>query len=319
MFDPELESFKTSIDLRAYAASQGYVLDGKESWRGSAVMRHANGDKIIISRQPDGHYTYFSVRDDRDSGTIIDFIKNRKGVSLGVIRKELRAWMGTPASALPSLPELQKTGKDREAVQRRYASMRVAHRHPYLEQERGIPALTLQYWRFDGRVKIDQHDNAVFPHYDGQGLCVYELKNHGFTGFASGGTKGLWLSKTSPEDRRLVICESAIDALSHAVLLSDGRARYASIGGKPNPVQPDLIQAAVARMPSGSEIVSAMDADEAGRALAEVVRRATELSGRTDVRFLMHEPSGFKDWNDQLRGKCVQAARASRLQEPSVA
>jgi hypothetical protein len=39
MFDPELESFKTSIDLRAYAASQGYVLDRIESWRESA--RHA--------------------------------------------------------------------------------------------------------------------------------------------------------------------------------------------------------------------------------------------------------------------------------------
>jgi hypothetical protein len=56
MFDPELESFKTSIDLRAYAASQGYVLNRKESWRGSAVMRHADGDKIIIKRDADHHY-----------------------------------------------------------------------------------------------------------------------------------------------------------------------------------------------------------------------------------------------------------------------
>jgi hypothetical protein len=64
MFDPELESFKTAIDLRAYAASQGYVLDRKESWRGSAVMRHAGGDKVIIKRDADGHYVYFSVRDE---------------------------------------------------------------------------------------------------------------------------------------------------------------------------------------------------------------------------------------------------------------
>lgn len=64
MFDPELESFKTSIDLRAYAANHGYELDPKESWRGSAVMRHAGGDKVIIKREADGHYVYFSVRDD---------------------------------------------------------------------------------------------------------------------------------------------------------------------------------------------------------------------------------------------------------------
>ncbi len=65
MFDPELESFKTGIDLRAYAAEQGYQLDRKESWRGSSIMRHPNGDKVIIKRGSDSHYVYFSVRDDQ--------------------------------------------------------------------------------------------------------------------------------------------------------------------------------------------------------------------------------------------------------------
>ena len=40
MHDAELESFKTTIDLRAYAAGQGYQLDAKNSWRGTSVMRH---------------------------------------------------------------------------------------------------------------------------------------------------------------------------------------------------------------------------------------------------------------------------------------
>jgi hypothetical protein len=59
--DSELESFKPSIDLRAYAAGQGYQLDRKESWRGSSVMRHPGGDKVIIKRGTDNHYLYFSV------------------------------------------------------------------------------------------------------------------------------------------------------------------------------------------------------------------------------------------------------------------
>ena len=70
-----------------------------------------------------------------------------------------------------------------------------------------------------------------------------------------------------------------------------------------NPLQPELVRSAVARMPIGSEILAAMDADTEGRKLAEVVRQAVELSGRTDPRFRVHEPSGFKDWNDQLREK----------------
>jgi hypothetical protein len=301
MFDAELESFKTSIDLRAYAAGQGYALDAKESWRGSAVMRHANGDKIIVSRKPDGHFTFFSVRSDQDSGTIIDFIQKRTGASLGTIRKELRAWLSAPAMALQHFPELPRTAKDREAVQARYASMTVARRHPYLENERAIPALTLQYWRFEGRVKTDRHSNAVFPHFDSDGLCGYELRNAGFKGFASGGTKGLWLSKTISADRRLVLCESAIDAMSFAVLFPDGHARYASIGGKMNPSQPDLIRAQIDLLPQGGEIVAAMDADDAGRQLAQAIQKSFADAARADLMFSTQQPAGFKDWNDLLR------------------
>lgn len=61
MVDTELESFKTNIDLRAYAAGQGYQLDTKNSWRGSSVMRHpVSDDKVIVKRGMDGHYVYFS-------------------------------------------------------------------------------------------------------------------------------------------------------------------------------------------------------------------------------------------------------------------
>lgn len=78
--------------------------------------------------------------------------------------------------------------------------------------------------------------------------------------------------------------------------MPNDRARYASIGGKLNPQQPELIRAAVARMPSSSEIVAAMDADSEGTKLAEIVRRAVELSGRSDLRFKLQEPFGHKDW-----------------------
>jgi phage/plasmid primase-like uncharacterized protein len=282
-------------------------------------MRHANGDKIIISRKPDVHYTFYSVRTDQDSGTIIDFIQNRRSLGLGAIRKELRAWSGMPAPSVPQFAELHATAKDRQAVQARYASMTVAHRHPYLEHERAIPVLALQYWRFNGRIKTDGYANAVFPHFDSDGLCGYELRNSAFKGFASGGTKGLWLSKTSPADRRLVICESAIDAISFAVLFSDGRARYASIGGKPNPVQPDLMSSQMKLLPQGSEVIAAMDTDAAGRQLAEVIRKALDAALRPDLTFRLEEPAGFKDWNDQRRARPKATPLPRRHEEPSVA
>ena len=299
MVDFELENFKTNIDLRAYAAGQGFELDRKESWRGTSVMRHpVTNDKVMVKRGMDGHYVYFSVRDDRDNGTIIDFVQNRQGLSLGSV---LRPWLGQPPFPVPAFPALHKADKDRMKVEASYARMQdAATGHAYLERERALPCSLLALKRFTGRVRMDDRGNAVFPHFDAQGLSGYEIKNVGFTGFASGGSKALWLSRELLDDERLVICESAIDALSYAALFPDNRARYASIGGKPNPQQPELIRAAIARMAVDSEIVSAMDADAEGGKLAEVVRRAVELSGRRDLRFTLHEPFGFKDWNLQL-------------------
>ena len=304
MFDAELDNFKTNIDLRAYAAAQGFALDARASWRGSSVMRHpTSNEKIVIKRGLDNHYVWFSVRDVA-GGSIVDFVQHLTGLSLGAVRKELRPWIGQPPVPVPVFAPLHKTEKDRMKVDAAWARMQDASTgHPYLERERAIPGALLALDRFVGRVRIDSKGNAVFPHFDAEGLSGYELKNVGFTGFASGGSKALWLSQELPDDNRLVITESAIDALSHAVLFPDNRARYASIGGKPNPQQPELIRAAAARMPPGSEIIAAMDADEDGAKLAEIVRSAVELTGRLDLRFVMQEPFGYKDWNQELQQK----------------
>jgi len=301
----ELEEFKTRIDLRVYAASHGYQLD-ERSWRGSAVMRHpATDDKVVIKRDIDGHYVYYSVRDDRDNGSIIDWVQNRnRTMKLGSVRRELRPWIGVPPVTVPSFPPLPNTPKDRLKVEAAYARMKDASSgHPYLERQRCIPPALLSLDRFAGRIKIDSRGNAVFPHFDQDGLSGYELRNEGFKGFSSGGSKSLWLSDEFASDKRLVFCESAIECLSYAVLFPANDARYASVGGKTSPQQLELIRASAARMPIDAEIVSAMNADAAGRELAQTVRRAVELSGRHDLRFVSQEPAGYNDWNDQLRAR----------------
>jgi hypothetical protein len=316
--DSELEQFKTDIDLRVYAATQAYLLDRKESWKGSAVMRHANGDKIIIKRGADGHYLYFSVHRSDDNGTIIDFVQKRMRMSLGAVRKELRPYIGAPSSHLPTFAPLPKTSRDRLRVENEYAKMLDAPNHPYLENERALPSALLALPRFVGRIRIDARGNAVFPHFDQEGLCGYEIKNKDFTGFSSGGTKGLWLSHEHSNDNRIVFSESAIDALSHAALFLDEHARYASIGGKLNPMQPQLIRAAIARMPEKSKVVAAMDADADGAKLAEIVHDAVKIVDRDDLSYVFQEPFGYKDWNDQIR-KAPTHSLPSRAEKRSVA
>jgi hypothetical protein len=312
--ESELEVFKTKIDLRQFAISLGYRIDRRESWRGSTVLRRG-ADKIVVKRNRNGHYVFFSVRDDRDNGTLIDFLQRRQNLSLGAVRLILRPWIGRSATP-PQFPELEPTSPDRMRVESEYRRMDKVPRYLYLEQERCLPAVLLSSPRFAGRMRIDSRGNTVFPHFDAAGLCGYEIKNRGFTGFAAGDEKGLWFSHTRPDDRRLVLAESAIDALSHATLFPDaeGQTRYASLGGKPSSKQTGQLQATIAKLPEGSEIVVAFDADEAGRMLVEVVRvvvaNVANEKGRTDLIFQVHLPTQEgEDWNQVLQR--TAAARAS--------
>ena len=74
--DSELDAFKREIDLRQFAVSLGYEIDRGESWRGSTVLRRG-ADKIVVKRNGNGHYVFFSVRDDRDNGTVVDLLQRR--------------------------------------------------------------------------------------------------------------------------------------------------------------------------------------------------------------------------------------------------
>ena len=115
----------------------GYVLDRSGSWCGGAVMRDDAGDKIIIARDTNNRWVYYSVRNAADSGSIIDFIQNRRGVNLGYIRAALQSWTGSLVPASVSRPleyarDVVPTKKDRGRVMAAYAGMPPAGAHPYL-------------------------------------------------------------------------------------------------------------------------------------------------------------------------------------------
>ena len=109
----ELEQFKSRINLVEYAQTQGYQVDRKESSHNSKVLRHGNGDKIVVVTGQNGHGIYFSVRDDHDNGSIIDFVQKRTGASLGQTREALRPWIdgaGSPPHR-PMQPEAKSVSK----------------------------------------------------------------------------------------------------------------------------------------------------------------------------------------------------------------
>lgn len=297
----ELDRFKTQINLAEYAAAQGYQLDRRESSRNSAVMRReSDNDKIIVATDNDGHGIYFSVRDDQDNGSIIDFVQRRQGLNLGQVRRELRPWCGDSSSYRPMpIPEHirkpEPSNANRQAAMGAFAQMQPQPQggHPYL-LSRGISADTLTDPRFAGTIRSDQRGNAVFPHYDGTGLSGYELKNEGFTGFSRGGEKRVWFSANLGRAERVVVVESAIDALSHADLTGDQEAAYISIGGQPSPEQWQVLKTTLAaKQEQGAALVIATDADPAGDKLAGEIEALTPGAER-------QRPTVGKDWNDQL-------------------
>lgn len=306
--DAELEAFKRDINLVEFAVSLGYELDHRESSRSSAVLRNG-ADKIIVATDEDGHGIYFSVRDDRDNGSIIDFLQRRQGLTLGHVRKALRPWTANPSSYRPEVshPEKKRFRKpDRSSADRQHVlseflrmSLQPEGGHPYL-LSRFLSSPVLQDPRFHRMIRIDGHGNAVFPHYDREGLTGYELKNRGFTGFAKHGEKGLWFSSNLATASVVVTVEATIDALSHAQLFA-GDSAYLSIGGQPNPKQPDLLKGALTKAHArGATIVIGTDADQGGDSLATLINELAPEGAKIERQRPPEGPK-LKDWNDLLR------------------
>lgn len=302
MIDTELEQFKTLVNLSEFAASRGFELDRRESSRNSAVMRHPDGDKIIIARnEGNSNWIFFSVRDDRENGTIIDFIQRREGGNIGQVRKVLRGWLGSsrPVVQLPLfVQDLEPVSRDRAGVLAAWERAERCLSLPYLTA-RGLSPEVLGLPIFSGCVRVDRRGNAIFPHYDKSGLCGFEIKNKGFTGFAAGGVKGLWFTQSKPTDKELVLTESAIDAISFHVLQKGNFTRYMSTGGALNPQQPALIRGAMEKLPAGAVVLIAFDNDEGGEKIAAEVQ-AVAPAGR-EVRRVLPDKKTGKDWNDILK------------------
>lgn len=300
----ELERFKREINLVEFAQSLGYEIIKKESSKASTVMR-SGGDKIIVATdKADDHGIYFSVGDDGDNGTLIDFAQTRLRLNLGLLRKELRGWL--PAAARPSpkrkavqdRPQRpQPVEKDRAQLAVQWARMK-PYSGSYLTQERRISEATIEAFG----VRQDERGNAVFRHRDSTGtVCGWEVKNDRFTGFSAGGEKSVMSAKLDGEPlSRIVLFEAAIDAMSYAQMHHEAGSMYVSLGGEMKPDQLARLKAVQAANPE-SVTVLAFDNDLAGDAMAHQVQQNSPQG----VQTVREVPDVGKDWNDALKARWV--------------
>ena len=312
----QLERFKTEINLVEYAMSYGYEYIEAKSTHNKAVLSHESGDKIVVVKGESDRYLYFSFQDDRDKGTIIDFIQHRSELNLGEVRKELRPWLNQRDNAIAPP---QPMSNERISLIQEFLEFSVLKSHSYLAKL-GISDSTLNSDRFIGRIAVDEKNHLIFPHYDHDGITGYAIKNDGKKSFNKSGTKALWRSNSQPDDRRLVITKTAIDALSYHQLLPDKHTRYIAVGSMPSSYQRELIAEAIARFDCvGNKIIIATGNDEADRQLTGILASLAI----NDVRVKPHQPENARTWNECLQRQMeynrsrIQSEQKSKQNERS--
>lgn len=293
----ELEHFKKEINLAEIAERYGYALEKRESSRASLVMRReADGDKIVVATALDGHGVYFSVRDEHDNGSVLDFIMHRNRVGFGRAQQILRSLV-LPAPSL--FPILTSPIRKPVPIPRNQADIitqwhRLSPYDSWYLEERGILTTTVAI--FADHIRMDARGNVAFRHNDQRGITGWELKSKGFTGFSSGGKKSLFACRIGTEPPaphpRLVIAESAIDAMSF-YQFDPSPGLFLSFAGALSLDQRSLLTDVLARYPA-AEIFTATDTDRNGETFADLIQ-----SLRPDAR-RARAPKG-KDWNDALR------------------
>jgi hypothetical protein len=161
----------------------------------------------------------------------------------------------------------------------------------YLAHQRGLPSALVNLLIDEGRLYADERGNAVFLMLAGKPHRVVgaELRGTGgqsWRGMAPGSTKDagfFWIGDAASQ--RIVLCESAIDAIScHA--LDRERICISTSGVRSNP---RWLPALIAR---GYTIACGFDADQAGDNAAKAMIPRYPLIER------LRPPA--KDWNDVL-------------------
>lgn len=290
----ELEYFKTHINLAEYAASRGYMLDKRESSRASLVMRHSDGDKIVIATGDDSHGIFFSVKH-QANGSILDFVMHRDSVNLGHARQILRNLNSAsfPTAPLVFIPKPKPVTHDRAAIMATWHSLR-PYEGEYL-QSRGLTPATIT--AFSESIRIEpNHKNVCFKHEDAFGVTGWEVKNRTFTGFSTGGVKSFFVGRVgeNPDDapQRIVMSESALDGMSY--YQADPRlGLYLSFAGALSPEQKTLLQKILTKY-AGIPVITATDNDGQGDEYAAMIEKI-----RPDA--IRARPPQGKDWNDCIR------------------
>ena len=278
------------IPLEEIAMLLGLTLDkhDKHKWWGDGQILNINNQKFYDHLNLTGGYG------------AIDLVMHVQGQSF----KEALKWLSDGKRELPRVPRSLAQPKVTErrpfqfpiAEDSKWLSVR-----QYLVAQRKLPVTLVDKLHNRGIIYADAKQNAVFLRQDiANNVTGASLRGtyqgSSFKGLATGSQReNGWFSFVQGEGelKRIVLVESAIDALSAAALAEQpGKAMFISTDGAGVIPVPWLQQ-------QGVVVVAAHDGDRAGEEMAW--RLAMEISSVTRAT-----PAYGKDWNEQLQGRASE-------------
>lgn len=290
----DIDSLKRR-SIEALAPTMGYIRDDVRSNAKSVTLKSAT-DRVVIKTAESGHSIYFSLNDDADHGSIIDFVMRRESLSYvdAVHYLEGKEISFPIVKSSPSpLPEVSATDY-RKKVAAVWAAASWNPEPAYL-LGRGLSREVLNDPRFRDTFRVSSKGVVVFPYMDrGQPrLCGYELRSSSLKAFGRGTKKGLWVSRNACTASTILVCEGPIDCFSHCSM-HGGDFGYAAFGGGLGGRQRELLRGLLAKAANrGCEVVSGVDGDQAGVDYHDALEA---LAGRSLSRLFPIS----KDWNDDL-------------------
>lgn len=294
--EDELQRFKTEINLSEYLASHGFELDEHKSCTSYAVMRKNDLKYVVTQDRNDAHYVFTDAHNPANSGSVIDACQSLTGKNLGQVRKELRHWIGANKPSFSNKKyqkNIKKSETDFAKVAVAFDNAKSVFDYSYFES-RCIEKSTVN--AFSETIKQSVGSTILFRHFNAENPAVsgFEYKSKDYAGFSKGGQKGLCVFRQSDpaELKKVVICETAIDALSKAQLDKMPRdTAYVSLAGNPSLEQLEQLKAVVQHY--DLDAVIAVDRDPGGDLIAEQILKVLPGTSRT--------VPGGKDWNEDLQ------------------
>lgn len=260
--DLTFQQIKDSVELPELLTHYGYNLDKGENLNKGKWHVFKGDDTLVVFKGRGNDWMYYNTQDDRDKGSVIDWMKNRvsSGRIAGIqqepgrnlwqsVNDHFRAYLNLPEAQRPKLELAPVTPiEPNTRIQSLYLKNCTALTDTSYLESRGITKETLNNPQFTGRILNQHHTvqregmpaktyvNTAFPAYHEGKIVGLELKGQGFKGQAPDGdfARSLWLSKEPEGGRRattLVVSESGIDTLSYAQMHPQERAIYASTAG----------------------------------------------------------------------------------------